>query len=64
MTVKDAPDKSWRKWGVKIGADFYGTFDEGMGTLAESLKGSKVKFAWKPNAKKPEYKDLVSIEAA
>lgn len=64
VTVKDAPDKSWRKYGVKIGSDFYGTFDEAMGTLAESLKGSKVKFAWKPNAKKPEFKDLVSIEAA
>lgn len=64
VTIKDAPDKSWRKYGVKIGADFYGTFDEAMGTLAESLKGKPVKFAWKPNAKKPEYKDLTAIEAA
>lgn len=58
------PEKPWRKWGVKINGEFYGTFDESLGTTAESLKGKKVKYDWKPNAKKPEFKDLVSIEAA
>ena len=58
------PEKPWRKYGVKIGGEFYGTFDEKMGPLAESLVGKKAKYAWKPNAKKPEYKDLTAIEAA
>ena len=58
------PEKPWRKYGVKIGGEFFGTFDEVMGETATSLVGKKAKFAWKPNAKKPEYKDLVSIEAA
>lgn len=64
VSIKDAPDGKWRKYGVKIGGDFYGTFDEVLGELAVSLKGKKARIAWKPNAKKPEYKDLTSIEAA
>ncbi len=66
VSIKDGgtPEKPWRKYGVKIGGDFFGTFDEKMGELAVSLKGKPVKHAWKPNAKKPEYKDLTSIEAA
>lgn len=57
------PENPWRKYGVKIGGEFYGTFDEKMGPLAESLVGKKARFAWKPNAKKPEYKDLVTLSA-
>lgn len=64
VSIKDAPDGKWRKYGVKIGGDFYGTFDEVLGELAVSLKGKKARITWKPNAKKPEYKDLTSIEAA
>lgn len=64
VIVKDAPDGKWRKYGVKIGADFYGTFNEELGAAAESLKGKKVKFAWSPDAKKPEFKNLTAIEAA
>lgn len=58
------PEKPWRKYGVKINGEFYGTFDEALGATAESLRGKKVKYAWTPNAKKPEYKDLTAIEAA
>lgn len=58
------PEKPWRKYGVKINGEFFGTFDEAMGATAESLVGKKAKYAWKPNAKKPEYKDLTAIEAA
>ena len=64
VSVKDDPNGKWRKYGVKIGGDFFGTFDGPTGEKAQGLIGSKVKYAWKPNAKKPEYKDLVSIEAA
>ena len=44
VSVKESkPDakKQWRKWGVKIGDDWYGTFDTDLGFAAESMKGKE-----------------------
>lgn len=66
VTVKDGgtEEKPWRKFGVKVGKDYYGTFDAILGAKAEKLKGEKVVLTWKPNAKNAQYKDLLTIEAA
>lgn len=67
-TVEDVTAKptstGGTRYGVKIAGDFYGTFNDALGTLAQSLKGAKVKYTWTANAKKPEYRDLTAIEAA
>lgn len=67
-TVEDVTQKptstGGTRYGVKISGDFYGTFTDALGIKAISLKGKAVRFTWTANAKKPEYRDLQTIDAA
>ncbi len=67
-TVEDVSSKptstGGTRYGVKISGDFYGTFTDAVGIKAISLKGKPVRYTWIANAKKPEYRDLLTIEAA
>jgi len=51
----------WTKYGVKIGGEWYGTFDVKIGEQAEALKGEQVEFEWKQDG---EYKTLTDIRFA
>jgi hypothetical protein len=39
---KNARGNSWKRYGIKIGDEFYGTFDNSLGAEAEKLKGKEV----------------------
>jgi hypothetical protein len=38
---------AWTKFGIKIGEDWFGTFDKTIGELAESCKGFEATITWK-----------------
>jgi len=51
------------KYGMLIGGDWYGTFIDTLGKKAQALEGQRVSLLWKPNEKRPEFKDALSVEA-
>jgi hypothetical protein len=63
VTTKTGTGKrgDWTKYGVMIGQEWYGTFDEKMGKTAEALQGSLASFTFTDDGK---YKTLTSIAAA
>jgi len=62
VTVKNGQSKKgpWALYGVKIGGDWFNTFDTKHGELAQSLKGQRVNFNFTENDKG---KTLTAIEA-
>lgn len=51
--------KPWKRYGLKVGNDTYGTFDTAVGDAAVALKGCDVKLTWKAEG---QYKTAVAIE--
>lgn len=63
VSVKESPadaKKPWKKYGVKIGENWYATFDEKVGATA--VKGSTVTVVYKTNEK--GYHDIVALQPA
>jgi hypothetical protein len=52
--------KPWKKYGVKIGENWYTTFDDKVGVVA--VKGATVTISYMTNAK--GYHDIVSLQSA
>ena len=52
----------WKKYGVRMGDNWYATFDSSVGQQAESLQGQQVRIVYTTNAK--GYHDIVSLTAA
>ena len=53
--------KGGTRYGLKLGNDIYGSFDDKVGELAKTLKGSAVKVTWHLNG---EYRNVDALEAA
>ncbi|MFA5107739.1 MAG: hypothetical protein WC497_05460 [Patescibacteria group bacterium] len=63
VSVKESPPdakKPWKKYGVKIGDNWYATFDEKVGAAA--VKGVTVTIVYMTNAK--GYHDIVALQPA
>jgi hypothetical protein len=61
VSVKESPadaKKPWKKYGVKIGENWYATFDENVGAMA--VKGATATIVYATNAK--GYHDIVSLQ--
>jgi hypothetical protein len=51
--------KPWQRWGITIHDTIFGTFSETIGTAAQTLQGSTVRFKYEEDGK---YKTLTAIE--
>jgi hypothetical protein len=60
VNVKEDPAGKWKKWGIKIGDDWYSTFDAELGPTLGATKGHEVTVQYVQDAK--GYKTLHSIE--
>ena len=49
------------KFGLKVGGEFYGTFDAAIGTTAKALKGHEVVLTWERDGK---FKNAKAVHAA
>lgn len=51
----------WTRWGVKVGGDWYGTFDEGIGAELEAIgEGGQASFKWDDDGK--GHRNIVAME--
>ena len=56
---KPGAPKPWKKWGLKLGSDVFGTFDAKLGERALTLRGTGVKITW---VARGEHKTIVKLE--
>lgn len=63
VSVKDGQGTKgpWRKYGLMVNGEQYGTFDAKLGKTAEGLKGREVALTWKEDGK---YKTATSVAKA
>jgi hypothetical protein len=59
--VNKTTKKPWKKWGLKVGSDVFGTFIAELGEAVEAWKGKVVVLQWKPDG---DYKTVVDVGLA
>jgi len=60
MESKPGAEKTWKKYGVRIGTDVFGTYDAAIGERAQALVDKEVTAEWRQDGK---YKTLLALKA-